>query len=118
MAAIDNKNRSEQFDFENFDCLTCGACCQHHRSVGVRKDDVNFGFLLGGGYIAESEEDGEFGMRSGDNRRCIALEGAVGEAVSCSIYENRPAACRSYVAGAGQCELARIFTFISRKKPE
>lgn len=28
--------------------------------------------------------------------RCVALQGTLGEAVSCSIYENRPTPCREF----------------------
>jgi len=29
-------------------------------------------------------------------RRCVALQGEVGEAVACSIYEHRPSPCREF----------------------
>jgi len=30
--------------------------------------------------------------------RCVALEGVIGESVSCSIYEKRPDCCRAFQA--------------------
>jgi len=44
---------------------------------------------------------------------CIALQGKVGEAVSCGIYEQRPSICRQVVpawelgAPSAQCDKAR-----------
>ncbi len=38
---------------------------------------------------------------------CTALDGRVGECVSCSIYEARPRSCRSFKAGSEECKLAR-----------
>ncbi len=41
------------------------------------------------------------------NNRCVALTGEVGCGVSCSIYNNRPNACRAFVAGSQLCLEAR-----------
>jgi len=41
------------------------------------------------------------------NNRCVALTGKVGCAVGCSIYNDRPAACRSFVPGSTLCREAR-----------
>jgi Fe-S-cluster containining protein len=41
------------------------------------------------------------------NNRCVALSGVVGESVSCTIYENRPQACRQFKAGSALCLEAR-----------
>ncbi|CAB4136122.1 Putative zinc- or iron-chelating domain containing protein [uncultured Caudovirales phage] len=41
------------------------------------------------------------------NNRCAALSGVVGESVSCTIYENRPQACRQFKAGSLLCLEAR-----------
>jgi hypothetical protein len=38
---------------------------------------------------------------------CVALRGAVGQRVSCAIYERRPAECRRLVAGSRECKKAR-----------
>jgi len=32
------------------------------------------------------------------HRRCVALEGRIGEKVGCSIYVNRPSPCRAFAA--------------------
>ena len=39
-------------------------------------------------------------MREG---HCIALEGELGKSVSCSIYDDRPSACRQFEAGSESC---------------
>ena len=45
--------------------------------------------------------------------RCIALDGAVGQAVRCSIYERRPGPCRDFAPyaplgiGDDACDRAR-----------
>lgn len=35
---------------------------------------------------------------SSKNLRCVALEGHIGESVSCRIYANRPSPCRNFKA--------------------
>jgi hypothetical protein len=41
------------------------------------------------------------------SRRCIALEGVVGEHTTCGIYERRPQVCRDVQPGDPGCERAR-----------
>jgi Fe-S-cluster containining protein len=41
------------------------------------------------------------------NSRCVALTGKVGCDVGCSIYNNRPNACRAFVPGSQLCLEAR-----------
>ncbi|MBU9831112.1 MULTISPECIES: YkgJ family cysteine cluster protein [Rahnella] len=81
----------------NNPCMTCGACCAYFR--------VSF-------YWAESEEAGGRVPQAlteqvtpflscmqgtgSKSPRCIALEGEVGQSVSCSIYLNRPSPCREF----------------------
>lgn len=79
-------------------CVHCGACC-----IGLR---VSFYWGEGddapGGWVPV-----QFTrklaphlrlMRGTDQRRprCAALEGAVGEAVRCTIYDRRPTPCREF----------------------
>jgi Fe-S-cluster containining protein len=49
------------------------------------------------------------------NNRCVALAGEVGCGVSCSIYNNRPNACRAFVAGSQLCLEARAAAGISEE---
>jgi len=39
---------------------------------------------------------------TGDNPRCIALEGEVGREVGCAIYAKRPSTCRNFTASYAQ----------------
>lgn len=96
-------------------CLSCGACCAAFR--------VAF-------YWAEAQPENPAGvpadlvapvrphvlaMRGTDARapHCIALDGVVGDQVSCRIYAARPSPCRelkaSYEDGthSPQCDQAR-----------
>ncbi|STS90034.1 putative ferredoxin [Klebsiella variicola] len=75
-------------------CMTCGACCAYFR--------VSF-------YWAEADDAGGLvpsaltepltpflRCMSGTNQRqsrCAALSGDIGDAVHCTIYENRPSPC-------------------------
>ena len=98
----------------NNPCVSCGACCAYFR--------VSF-------YWAESEEAGGvvpqalteqvtpfLSCMQGTNSkspRCVALEGEIGQSVSCSIYLNRPTPCREFdqsgLNGVGNesCDRAR-----------
>ena len=83
---------------ENNPCLTCGACCASFR--------VSF-------YWAETQPTTPNGvpaeltepinqfyscMKGTDSKtpHCIALEGKVGEAVSCKIYSQRSSTCHEF----------------------
>lgn len=85
-------------------CLSCGACCAHFR--------VSF-------YWAEGEALPEgmveltpvYSCMKGTNQskpRCIALEGEIGQQVSCGIYQHRSSSCKEVQAGDEQCAKARI----------
>lgn len=85
-------------------CLSCGACCAYFR--------VSF-------YWAEGEIIPEplvealtpvYSCMKGTNQsqpRCAALEGTVGEQVSCSIYALRSSSCQEVQAADSQCNKAR-----------
>lgn len=90
-------------------CQDCGACCSHHTNVFVAGNDPNLRFLRDKNLLERIDEG--FVMKETDDGVCVALTGEIGKSVSCSVYENRPTACRSYTPGAGQCEIARLFTF-------
>lgn len=95
-------------------CLSCGACCAFFR--------VSFYWAelaSAGGQVPDSHADPlpphRAVMRGTHSAtpRCAALQGRVGEAVCCSIYENRPSPCREFTSsvevpgGAPDCERAR-----------
>jgi uncharacterized protein len=96
-------------------CLTCGACCAAYR-VSLHWSEAEP--TLGGRVPIELTET--FGAHQRSMRgtwakqpHCIALQGTVGETVSCAIYEGRPNACRdltmSWEDGSPnpQCDRAR-----------
>ena len=97
-------------------CQSCGACCAYYKTVGVDSDDDNFQFLFENGFIEDDAPNESYKMKADQNSRCVALRGVIGEKVECSIYENRPLGCREYVAGAGSCQIARVFTFAKFSK--
>jgi Fe-S-cluster containining protein len=82
-------------------CLMCGACCALFR-VGLdrcetdayRVDGVPVQYTVG---IDETR----CAMRGteGRKKRCEALQGRVGQAVSCAIYSRRPSCCRDFRGG-------------------
>ena len=87
-------------------CVQCGACCSTYR--------VSF-------YWAEAQELGlpdasvqkltpHLACMAGTNSpqpRCHALSGEVGSLVTCSLYEQRPSACRELQPGEDKCNRAR-----------
>ncbi|EPO5264480.1 YkgJ family cysteine cluster protein [Providencia rettgeri] len=79
-------------------CVSCGACCAYFR--------VSFYWAeaeSGGGVVPQhlTEQITPFmscmhGTNQKQNTRCTALEGTIGECVSCSIYAQRPTPCREF----------------------
>lgn len=96
---------------EAFDCQSCGACCRNpdeNRAEGVnvwvevaanepllrRKDLAR---------VLQRDDEGNVHLRLVDGGRCIALLGALGKRVRCSIYAVRPAGCRRVMPGDNRC---------------
>lgn len=107
-------------------CLNCGACCSHFRvsffwgecasSGGTVPDD-----------LVESISPSRVAMLGTDRKspRCVALEGEVGKAVSCSIYEQRSTPCREFESSwehgehNPSCDKARAaFGLLPLERPE
>lgn len=77
-------------------CLQCGACCAHFRVSFYWSEAEPF---LGGSVPCELTEPlnpQRVAMRGTLHApvRCVALDGKIGESVSCSIYPRRPSPCR------------------------
>ena len=97
------------------DCLTCGACCVALPVVGVYPEEQ----ILPEYYwdITIEGEKGEivvdrFLKRNGETFACTALDGTLGEKVSCGIYEQRPRICRGFEAVSDKCHaLRRVYGF-------
>ena len=97
-------------------CQRCGACCAAFR--------VAFHWSEAGPHDPAGPDEAltvkvrpfEVAMRGtedGLNPRCIALDGVIGELVSCGIYATRPPPCRRLHAAwedgmpSPQCDRAR-----------
>ena len=86
-------------------CLTCGACCTYFR--------VSFYWAEG---IDMPEDYVEpltpvYSCMKGTNQknpRCVALQGTVGEQVSCGMYEQRSSSCKEVQIADAQCNKARV----------
>jgi Fe-S-cluster containining protein len=80
-------------------CLDCGACCAFYR-VSFHWSETERS--LGGATPAElTRKVGPHraAMRTeSQSPRCVALDGTIGTAVSCSIYVRRPSPCREFQA--------------------
>jgi uncharacterized protein len=92
------------------DCMTCGACCQSLLCVGVRPSDYVDPELYWD--ISVETDEGEIVVdrylkRNGDTLMCAALDGTIGERVSCTIYDTRPVMCHHFDAGSDRCHAIR-----------
>ena len=59
------------------------------------------------GFASYEADDGVRCMKAGDDGRCGALKGQPGIAVSCGIYDRRPAVCADFQPGSDFCRDAR-----------
>ncbi len=96
-----------------FDCTRCGACCQAPHPDAqwyVAVNEVERTKLPAHSTVVEA--DPRYGkacrMATSDTGRCVALDGHVGELVTCTVYEDRPAPCREFQNGAAPCRRARL----------
>jgi len=105
-----------------FDCQSCGACCVSDFDAPdyVYVSDEESDLLCKKRFAAWIYEERTYGkpalsMRTRrdeqSNCRCIALQGTVGEQVSCAIYDLRPEGCRKFEPGSAVCETARRIAF-------
>ena len=92
------------------DCISCGACCFALPCVGVRADEKvsadDYWDVTVEGKNGEIVVD-RFVKRNGETFACVALDGTIGEDVSCRIYEQRPQVCRGFEAGSDKCHALR-----------
>jgi uncharacterized protein len=97
-------------------CQQCGACCATYRvtfSAAELDDESSDGAGRPGhvpAALADKLSDHLACMRGTESApaRCVALGGAIGEAVKCHIYEWRPSSCHELAAGSDGCNRARI----------
>ncbi len=100
-----------------FDCHACGACCCNtdenreerfidYVEVSRRSALARHPVLLKKLTVLNGK--GERHMKLiGREQRCVALEGELGGAVRCKIYELRPAGCRAVQPGSKECRRDR-----------
>jgi Fe-S-cluster containining protein len=79
-------------------CITCGACCATFR-VSFYWSEAELS--LGGSVpISMTEQvSPQHRCMQGTNQkapRCVALDGAIGQRVGCTIYDLRPSPCREF----------------------
>ena len=90
-------------------CQSCGACCASFRvSFYWAETDAHPQGSVPVGLTRKVNET-YVCMQGTDQRpvRCIALQGELGKAVSCSIYAQRSSTCREFMAGSDACNQAR-----------
>jgi len=91
LMCLEQRRQREERDF---DCRSCGACCgvpQHLAGEPIRRRYLR----SGSGHV-----DWVYGM-------CMALEGKIGQACHCEVYDDRPAGCRELHVGSVWCQGAR-----------
>jgi uncharacterized protein len=77
-------------------CLTCGACCAFYR-VSFYWAEAQEGTASAVPTALTAKLDDFRAVMRGTNQpepRCVALQGEVGQAVRCAIYDCRPGPCR------------------------
>jgi Fe-S-cluster containining protein len=98
------------------DCKRCGACCcnpDENRREGYPwwvQVEPRARLLRRGDPLARlivHDPQGVPHLRLDADQRCAALDGVVGARVRCSIYEDRPRACRRVEAGSARCRQYR-----------
>ena len=85
-------------------CLSCGACCAYFR--------VSFYWAEGIDLPENYSEpvNSIYSCMTGTNQkspRCIALQGVIGQHVSCGVYEQRSSSCKEVQVADVQCNKAR-----------
>jgi len=93
----------------HFDCQRCGACCASFRVsfYWAEADDAPGGTVPA---ALTRPVNAHLRCMQGTEAhpvRCVALVGAVGQAVGCSIYAQRSSTCREVQPGDDQCRRAR-----------
>jgi Fe-S-cluster containining protein len=107
-------------DAPQYDCLTCGACCasQSPGQSYVLLNEADIKRLRGTGLpiltlqVQDSDppetlEALPTKLDPNGTKVCIALNGCSGGINACSIYEQRPRACRVFEVGGYFCQDAR-----------
>jgi len=90
-----------------YDCCKCGSCCCDGWDVLLYPYDVerferrpDLVKLTISAHTAGY--DLRFMLKGADGKRCIALEGEIGN-VRCTIHADRPFLCRAFEMGSPEC---------------
>ncbi|HEX7114659.1 MAG TPA: YkgJ family cysteine cluster protein [Steroidobacter sp.] len=88
-------------------CLRCGACCATYRVSFYWAEAEHYG--LPDSLIEKISPWHACMAGTGEPQpRCCALDGIIGKAVSCLVYEQRPSPCRELQLGEEKCNRARV----------
>ena len=79
-------------------CLGCGACCAYYRAsfYWAEADDAPGGSVPAALTVQISRMQRAMRGTDSSQPRCCALQGEIGQAVSCTIYSLRASACREF----------------------
>lgn len=91
------------------ECQQCGACCAAFRVSFYWTETTAHPDGTVPGELTTPVTPHLVAMRGTDvlPSRCIALDGEVGQSVSCSIYPLRSSTCHDCEAGSEKCNRAR-----------
>lgn len=88
---------------EEADCMACGACCREgFHVVPVEPDEP---LQKVGAHLLVRDDQGAHVPRP--LGKCAALTSGKGPPWTCSVYDNRPRACRNFAADGPHCLTAR-----------
>ncbi len=98
-------------------CQRCGACCTAYQVIFHLNETLkeNHSVPIELTYQVSSQTLAMKHKEPG-HYRCVALQGNVGRAVGCRIYQNRPSPCRNFKASfedgirnprCDECRIAR-----------
>src|SRR5690606_937692 len=95
------------------DCVTCGVCCALTLIAPIEKER-NEGLPEFWEIFPDDAPDEppilRIMPRDAENGHCVNLDGEIGKKVGCSVYEDRPSACRDFEAGSDRCrEYRRMY---------
>lgn len=90
-------------------CISCGACCATFRVSFYWAESNAHPSGTVPAELTTPVSPYHVAMKGTESKppRCVALEGTIGECVSCSIYELRSTTCREFEAGDERCQQAR-----------
>lgn len=95
----------------SLDCQRCGACCVNLPAnaaegftswVEIAADDELLARADLRKLVVRDADDVPH-LRIAPDGRCLALRGALGGRVSCTIYHHRPSPCRRVQPGDANC---------------